>query len=78
MRVKHFNYFFKLFILKYTEGFVSIKNATAYQVQSLSFNLLKQNRLISVFLGEWDSKINRLLVIETGVEELLDLEHGLK
>lgn len=34
LRVKHFNHFFKLLILSYAEGFVSIKKATAYQVQA--------------------------------------------
>lgn len=78
--MKHFNNFFKFLILNYAKGLVSVQKATVLLSSSrLPFNHLRQNRLITLLFGEWDSKINRPLVKETDVEELLvDLEQGLK
>lgn len=63
LKVKHFSRFFKLLVLNYAEGLVSVQKATALLSSSrLPFNHLRQNRLITLLLREWDSKINRLLV----------------
>jgi len=70
--VKHFNNFFKLLVLNYAGGLAHVQKATALLSSStLPFNHSRQNRLTTVLLGEWDSNINRLLVKEIDVEELL-------
>lgn len=78
--MKHFNHFFKLLILNYAEGLASVQKATALLPgSSLPFTHLRQNRLITLLLGEWDSKIHILLVKEIDVGELLvDFKQGLK